>query len=180
MIGYNKTKLEAITSHFMKYFDGMSSKRTKVSASFYKILMDFDDTRGIHKNVFFVLFVLALLDKRNVYTYSDKGLTDIYSSAFIPEINRALYSQDKIRLRIQKPSEIPSWILYSLEAIGNGNLEVVLVIMAINFKSDIENMFPEKEEMEYIMQETSIFTKESFITFKEIADAHRDYTIKQV
>ena len=180
MIGYNENRMDTIVSSIMPSFDRISHTKTKITASFYKILLDYNDTYGIDKDVFFILFCMAFAAKRNVYSLSDRTPDVIYRKGVIPDLNRALYNQDIIRRRISKPSDIPSWILYSMEAVGNDNLFTVLVTFAVWKNRDIEDMFPDSDRMSYLLNNTSLLSREKFITFGEIKNAREDYESRQV
>lgn len=180
MIGYNKDKLRSKSDTIIVNYEKINSRKTKITASFYKILMDFNESNGIHKEVFFILFAMAFASRRNIYRFSDRGANTVYNESFIPELNRALYSQEVIRKRISKPSDIPSWVIYSFEAIGNSNFVTVLAIFAIHFNMDIEDLFPSNEKITYFISNTNLLSREKFITFEEIKSACENYELRQV
>jgi hypothetical protein len=179
MIGYNRTKLDTIMSYIYPSFNTFSVNITKAPASMYKVLMEYDESLGIKKEVFFVLYVLVFANKKNTYTLSDKTPDYIFKNGIIPDLNRGLYIQDRIRSRIQKPSEIPSWIMYAFEEIGDGNYINALISMAVYNSVDIEEMFPDTEKMSFLLQKTSLFSKNGFITFEEVKNACENYESEQ-
>jgi len=179
MIGYNKTKLDTFMSKVIPDAETFSFEKSKILGSFYKIIMDFDESLGIHKEVFFILYTMSFINGKNIYRYSDRNFKTIYDNYFIPELNRALYGQQTIERRIAKPSDPPSWVLYAFEAIGNGNFVVAVVTMAIYFNLDIEEMLPSDEFVEFITRKTNILSKNKYITFEEVANACRDFASQQ-
>ncbi len=178
MVGYDNTSISNISLLLEGVCDNFIDSKSMITASFYKILMDFDSTRGIEKEVFFVLFCLAALNEKNRYTHSHKDCSKIFGESVVHKMNRALYDQARIKARLKRVSEMPEWIIISMEKIGKGEFFDVISTMMIEANKDFKGMIPSFEEMQFMVDRTSLFVGKKFIGFREIEYAIDNYTTK--
>ncbi len=181
MIGYNKNRMVDFNRQIESIFDSVHSSKVKTLSSMYKVLMDYDETKGIHKEVFTVLFIIASLNEKNTYSLSDKQYPYIFENSIIHKLNRALYSQADTKSIISRPipGEMESWRLYAMDKISSDEYFKVLAIMAMYYKLDINTMLIQGDELEYFLRKTSIFSSDELITFERILSAYSNYTPKQ-
>ncbi len=179
MIGYNKNRMSLYNNQIESIFNSTYSSKVKTLSSMYKILMDYDESKGIHREVFTILFVIASLNEKNTYSLADKQYQHIFEKSIIHKLNRALYSQAETKAIVSRPSEIESWRLYALDSVPSGDYFKVVATMAIYYGMDINDMLISGEELEYFIKKTSIFSSEKLITFERILSAYSNYTPKQ-
>ena len=179
MVGYNRSRLVDLGIRLERFCDTMSVSNSKRTSSFYKIIMDFDESRGIDDSAFSVLVVLLLLSARNTFKLSDKSCKYIIENHVVHELNRALYHQVDISNRMKKESDtLPEWKIMAIEEIGKGNFYNVIALMMVKYKIDFEKMIVASDRLEYFIGRTSIFSKKTFITFGDIENACSNYTDK--
>lgn len=176
MIGYNLNSMEDYNNRVAAEFESIECSKTKALASMYKVIFDFDESKGIQKDVFTILFTIASLNEKNTFSLSDKNYMYIFNNSIIHKLNRSLYNQNDYKSRIDRPGEIPSWILYGIEKISSGDYFGALSIMAMHFKADIDSMLVHGDKLTYFLKRTSLFTSEKMITFERILNACRNYT----
>ncbi len=180
MVGYNITAMNNVSILLEGVCDNFIDSRSMITASFYKILVDFDETKGIFDDAFFILFSLAVMNEKNYFKYSDKGCALIFKKSVTHKMNRALYGQTSTRLRLKRESEMPEWIIAAIEEVGKGSLFKAVATMMIQANKDLQDILPSFDKMQYLINKTSLFNGSKFIGFKEIEYACDSYATGQV
>ena len=177
MVGYNRNRLIDIGTRLEGFCTSLLVSNSKRTSSFYKIIMDFDETRGIERDVFSVLMIMVLLSERNAFKFSDKTCKFIIENSVIHKLNRSLYLQSDFKNRMKRETDaMEEWKIMAIEEIGKGNFYNVIAILMVKYDKDLEYMMQEHDKIDYLTRRTSIFSKNTFISFGDIENACNNYT----
>ena len=175
MVGYNKNKLIDFLSILDSYNIDSVATKTKIRASFYKIIMsDIDQIEVYKKEVTSLLLMMAAIYSRKNSRNENKSYATIASEITLHELNRSLYAQQRLSSILSKPSDVPVIQLLSMDSISNSRFIDVIAMLMISFNSDLDNLFTEVG-LTRKMLENNLFLGDSFATIEEVADVVESY-----
>lgn len=175
MVGYNKNRLIDFLSILDSYNIDSVVTKTKVRASFYKLIMaDIDQIEVYKKEVTSILLMMAVIYSKKNSRNEKKSYSTIASEITLHELNRSLYGQQRLSSIMSKPSDVPVIQLLAMDSISNSKFIDVIAMLMISFNSDLEDLFSE-EGLVRKMIENNLFLGDSFATIEEIADATDSY-----